>query len=113
MGYVGSIQRYPYHGVFSKETSDVSVPLTERKLELVPVFETECDIQEVSKANNPLLIGTFAIFFPFDVSGSIPVFRGMHFSSEMCGQTISGEVVNVVPSQLNGVVAYVKDYEAE
>lgn len=105
--------RYPYRGTFYRETQDVSAPLTERETGRTAVFETDCDIQETSKANNPLLIGTFSIFFPLDVSGGVPVFRGMWFSADVCGQTVSGEVVNVVPSQLDGVVAYVKDYEAE
>lgn len=113
MGYVRRTIDYPYKGVFYKEIEDKSTPLTERGIGRTEVFETACDIQETSKANNPLLIGTFSIFFPFDVSRKVPVFRGMGFRAEVCGQTVSGEVVNVVPSQINGVVAYVKDYEAE
>lgn len=77
------------------------------------VFETDCDVQETSKAANPVLVATFSVFFPFDMSKSVPVVRGMGFEASVCGQTVRGEVLNVVPSTLGGVVAYVKDYEAE
>lgn len=113
MAYISGISRYPYHGVFYKETSDMAKPLTEREIVRTDVFETECDVQETSKAANPMLFATFSVFFPFDAGKSVPVVRGMGFEASVCGQTVKGEVLNVVPSALNGVVAYVKDYEAE
>lgn len=113
MAYIGTMKRYPYHGVFYKESIDTSLPLTEREMGRTVVYETECDVQETSKAANPMLISTWSVFFPFDASQSLPVLRGSYFSAEVCGQTVRGEVTNVVPSLLNGVVAYVKDYDAE
>ena len=37
----------------------------------------------------------------------------MSFHSSMNGIDISGEITNVVLSQLGGLVAYVKDYDAD
>lgn len=122
MDGIGMIRRgrqrvipYPYRGGFYiRLEEDVSVPLDERdpdRYELV--LETECDIQEVSKAANPTLIATFSIFFPWDRTRLCPVSRGMRFSGDARGIDVSGMVTNVVASELDGVVAYCKDYDTE
>lgn len=108
-----SINGYPNRGRFFRVEQDYSKPLMERTPEEITVLETECDIQEVSKAANPVLIATFSIFFPFDIESEMPVNRGMGFEGEMNGLTIRGQVTNVVVSQLGGAVAYVKDYDTD
>lgn len=104
---------FPYYGKFYDKDIDMSLPLDEREVTDVLVFETECDIQEVSKAANPVLIATFSIFFPFDLKSEMKVRRGMKFVSDVNGMMIEGMVTNVVVSQLGGAVAYVKDYTAD
>lgn len=104
---------YPYFGqFFEKAEPDLSKPLDERTIEDVLVYETKCDIQEVSKANNPVLIATFSVFMPFDHTKEVPIRRGLKFEGSMGGIDVSGEVTNVVLSQVDGIVAYVKDYDA-
>lgn len=105
---------YPYYGYFyQRDPEDTSKPLDQREQTETLVFETECDIQEVSKAANPVLIATFSVFFPFDSEDDIPIRRGMKFQGSMKGIDISGMVTNVVYSQLKGVVCYCKDYDAD
>lgn len=105
---------YPYSGQFFEMTEpDYTKPLDERSVDGEQlVYETVCDIQEVSKAANPVLIATFSVFMPFDPSGTVPIRRGMRFSGSMGGVDVSGLVTNVVLSQVGGLVAYVKDYDA-
>lgn len=104
---------YPYYGYFyDMAQPDLSVPLDQREIGEVLVFESECDIQEVSKAANPVLIATFSIFMPFDIDQPIPIRSGMSFKSDMNGIHITGMITNVVLSQVGGLVAYVKDYES-
>lgn len=109
----GEERDYPYYGRFFTTESDMDAPLLEREEKEVTVYETACDIQEVSKAANPALIATFSIFFPFDIENELPVRRGMGFSGDMNGMEVRGQVTNVVLSQLNGCVAYVKDYDID
>lgn len=113
MIYTGNIIEYPYKGAFYEEVEDMSLPLTERESRLLPVFETECDILENAKTETPALISSFSVYFPFDISETLPIRRGMMFKGDMCGQEVAGTVLNVVVSQLGGVVAYVKDYSVE
>lgn len=91
---------------------DMSLPLDQRVYGDVLVYETECDIQEVSKAANPVLIATFSVFMPFDERETVPIHRGMKFVGSMGGIDVTGMVTNVVLSQVGGLVAYVKDYDA-
>lgn len=107
------VNPYPYRGAFYSETMDYSVPLDQREMGKTLLYETECDIQEVSKAANPTLIATFSIFFPFNPEDKIPFTRGVHFEGKMGSLDVSGVVTNVVLSQLGGIVAYVKDYDSE
>ena len=109
------IDTFPYTGRFYKHVEpDYSLPLDERdEDEDELVLETECDIQEVSKAANPVLIATFSVFFPWDVSVDLPLVRGMRFVGMMNSIQVEGMITNVVVSQLDGVVVYVKDYYAE
>ena len=108
------VKDYPYYGRFYKQAQDdLDVPLDQRDIESVPVWETVCDIQEVSKAANPVLIATFSVFMPFCTKCQIPIKRGMEFRGDMNGIDVSGMVTNVVLSQLGGLVAYVKDYDAD
>lgn len=110
---IRKIEEYPYFGRFyNLSDPDYSVPLDQREACEELVYETECDIQEVSKANNPVLIATFSVFMPFDVGGSVKIRRGMRFESDMNGVIINGEITNVVVSRIGGIVAYVKDYDA-
>lgn len=112
MAFDPNIDHYPFVGSFYRVVKgDKSVPLHERKGYEELVLETECDIQEVSKAANPTLIATFSIYFPHDSKTEIPVKRGMKFSGSMYGIDVTGLVTNVVGSELGGVVAYVKDYD--
>lgn len=108
-----NITDYPYEGTFYTTETDVDVPLTEREAVQIPVLQTRCDIQEVSKAANPAFIATFSVFFPFNVEQRLLVRRGMGFRGNMCGMIVEGQVTNVVVSQLGGCVAYVKDYEVD
>ncbi|MBO7684819.1 MAG: hypothetical protein J6Y20_04630 [Lachnospiraceae bacterium] len=104
---------YPYFGqFFEKAEPDLTVPLDQREIVERLVWETKCDIQEVSKAANPVLIATFSVFMPFDPNEDIPIRRGMSFSGKMGNIDVSGMVTNVVLSQVGGLVAYVKDYDA-
>ena len=105
-----SVKEYPYCGTFSHIKEDMSLPLDQREQTEIDVYTTVCDIQEVSKAMNPALIATFSVFFPYDIHASdCPVQRGMQFRGDMCGIEVKGVVTNVVASQLDGIVAYVKD----
>lgn len=115
MAYLNrKIVPYPYKGQFFRDgAEDTSLPLDERDMNDVLVYETICDIQEVSKANNPVLIATFSIFFPIDIKKEILVRRGMRFHGNMNGIDINGLVTNVIVSRLGGAVAYVKDYDAD
>lgn len=109
-----NVTDYPYYGYFYKEDEpDLSLPLDQRKGGETLVYESECDIQEVSKANNPVLIATFSVFLPWAPGEPIPLRRGMRFQGDMLGVDISGEITNVVYSQLGGIVVYVKDYDAD
>ena len=104
---------YPYFGkFFEKAEPDYSKPLDQREYPDTFVWETVCDIQEVSKAANPVLIATFSVFMPFDPLAEIPIRRGMRFEGKMGNIDVSGMVTNVVLSQIGGLVAYVKDYDA-
>lgn len=104
---------YPYRGQFFEIADpDLTKPLDQRTVDPVLVYETECDIQEVSKATNPVLIATFSVFMPFDLKNEVPIRRGMKFSGSMGGVDVTGMVTNVVLSQIGGLVAYVKDYDA-
>lgn len=104
---------FPYFGqFFEKAEPDYSLPLDQRDYTDTLVYESVCDIQEVSKAANPVLIATFSIFMPFDERDEVPIRRGMRFQGSMGGVDISGMVTNVVLSQVSGLVAYVKDYDA-
>lgn len=104
---------YPYRGQFFEIADpDLTKPLDQRTVDPVLVYETECDIQEVSKAANPVLIATFSVFMPFDHTKEVPIRRGLKFEGSMGGIDVSGEVTNVVLSQVDGIVAYVKDYDA-
>ena len=108
------IIEYPYHGQFFRDTEgDMCLPLDEREQTDELVYETVCDIQEVSKANNPVLIATFSVFFPIDPGKDIAVRRGMRFHGVMNGIDVNGLITNVVVSRLGGAVAYVKDYDAD
>lgn len=105
---------FPYAGSFYKMLPpDLTLPLDQRECREELVWETPCDIQEVSKAANPVLIASFSIFMPFDRDEQIPIRRGMSFRSNINGIDIAGMVTNVVLSQLGGLVAYVKDYDAD
>jgi hypothetical protein len=109
-----SIKDYPYIGRFYKvDAPDTTVPLDQRTETETLVFESECDIQEVSKANNPVLIATFAVYLPYESDEPILLRRGMRFEGDMKGIDVSGEITNVVYSQLGGIVVYVKDYDAD
>ena len=104
---------YPYFGqFFEKGKPDLTKPLDQRDVTDVLVYETKCDIQEVSKAANPVLIATFSIFMPFDARNDVPIKRGLKFCGSMGGVDVTGLVTNVVLSQVDGLVAYVKDYDA-
>ena len=104
---------YPYTGQFFEcAEPDYTKPLDQREYGDRPVYETICDIQEVSKAANPVLIATFSVFMPFDARKEVPIHRGMKFSGSMGGIDVTGMVTNVVLSQVDGIVAYVKDYDA-
>lgn len=107
------VNPYPYFGAFYTGGMDYSKPLDQRTVEGVAVLETKCDIQEVSKAANPTLIATFSVFFPFPADQDLPITRGNAFKGKMGSIDVSGMVTNVVLSQLDGVVAYVKDYDSE
>lgn len=114
MAYISyKVTDYPYKGAFYSMEEDLSLPLDEREVVDTLVYETVCDIQEVSKAANPILIATFSVFFPHDVTKPIPIRRGMKFVGDMNGMSIEGMITNVVLSQIGGIVAYVKDYYAE
>lgn len=105
---------YPYCGAFYRQKAeDLSKPLDQRDIDSELVWKTCCDIQEVSKAANPLLIATFSIFMPFDPNDEIPIERGMEFRGKMGNIEINGMVTNVVLSQVGGLVAYVKDYDSD
>lgn len=104
---------YPNYGYFYKlGEMDYSLPLDQRETKDVLVYESECDIQEVSKAANPVLIATFSVFFPFDITKECPIRRGMKFQGSMNGIDISGMITNVVVSQVGGIVCYCKDYDS-
>lgn len=108
------VKDYPYYGYFyDMAQQDLRVPLDQRSIDEALVYESECDIQEVSKANNPVLIATFSVYLPFDVNKTIPIRRGMAFKGDMNGIDVSGEITNVVLSQLGGLVVYVKDYDSD
>ena len=110
----GSVIDDPYCGAFyTQAEEDLSKPLDERDIESVLVWKTCCDIQEVSKAANPVLIATFSVYMPFDPSKPIPIQRGMEFRGKMGTIDVSGMVTNVVLSQVGGLVAYVKDYDSD
>lgn len=112
--YQGTFSEYPYCcSFYDRKEPDMSLPLSQRVVGDVPVYQSCCDIQEVSKAANPILIATFSVFLPFDVEDEIPIRRGMKFVSDMNGIAISGMVTNVILSQLGGLVVYVKDYTAD
>ena len=112
--YQSTFPEYPYHcSFYDRKEPDLSLPLSQRVMEDVLVYQSCCDIQEVSKAANPVLIATFSVFLPFDVEDDIPIRRGMKFVSNVNGMSISGMVTNGVLSQLGGIVAYVKDYTAD
>lgn len=105
---------YPYKGAFYKlAKQDMSLPLDQRDIDSELVWETVCDIQEVSKAANPVLIATFSVFMPFCPNCEIPIQRGMEFRGRMGNIDVSGMVTNVVLSQVGGLVAYVKDYDTD
>lgn len=104
---------YPYFGqFFEKAEPDYTLPLDQRTYGDTLVYETACDIQEVSKAANPVLIATFSVFMPFDPKEEIPIHRGMRFAGKMGTLDVDGMVTNVILSQIGGLVAYVKDYDA-
>lgn len=110
----GKFREFPYEGSFYKMNEpDYTVPLDQRVETETLVLTTKCDIQEVSKAANPVLIASFSVFFPWDVDVEIPLRRGMRFQGNMDGIDVSGMVTNVVLSQIGGIVAYVKDYDAD
>ena len=112
MAFDPNIEHYPFMGSFYRTVkADKSVPLIERTDRDKLVLETKCDIQEVSKANNPTLIATFSVYFPHNTTTDLPVKRGMKFIGSMYGMDVSGLVTNVVGSELGGIVAYVKDYD--
>lgn len=116
MAYKGitSVRDYPYTGAFYDQAAeDLTVPLDQRDIEGTLVWETVCDIQEVSKAANPVLIATFSVFMPFNPCCEIPIRRGMEFRGKMGNIDVSGMVTNVVLSQIGGLVAYVKDYDSD
>lgn len=111
---ISRVVDYPYRGAFYEQKEpDLTVPLDQRDIESVLVWETVCDIQEVSKAANPVLIATFSVFMPFCPKCDIPIRRGMEFRGRMGNIDVSGMVTNVVLSQVGGLVAYVKDYDAD
>ena len=104
---------FPYFGqFFEKAEPDYTKPLDQREYGDKLVYESVCDIQEVSKAANPVLIATFSIFMPFDARKEVPIRRGMRFQGSMGGVDVNGMITNVVLSQVDGLVAYVKDYDA-
>ena len=109
-----AIKDYPYYGYFYEKCKpDLSLPLDQREQQERLVYESECDIQEVSKKQNPVLIATFSVFMPYNSDENIPIQRGMRFQGSMKGIDVSGEIINVVYSQLGGIVAYVKDYDTD
>lgn len=109
----GRVVDFPYYGYFYDMVQpDLSVPLDHREIREALVYESECDIQEVSKAANPVLIATFSIFMPFDIDKPIPIRSGMSFKCDLNGMHIHGMITNVVLSQVGGLVAYVKDYDS-
>ena len=111
---ISRVVDYPYKGQFYEMAEqDLSLPLDQRDIEGALVWETVCDIQEVSKAANPVLIATFSVFMPFNPCCEIPIHRGMEFRGKMGNIDVSGMVTNVILSQVGGLVAYVKDYDAD
>ena len=109
-----TVTDFPYYGYFyDRVEPDYSVPLDQRSINETLVYESVCDIQEVSKANNPVLIATFSVYLPFSLNEENPIRRGMSFQGDMNGIDISGEITNVVLSQLGGLVVYVKDYDTD
>lgn len=102
-------QEYPYTGTFSRMTVDTSKPLIERKDEPVVVLTTECDITEAGHLRAGIFAtADYAVFFPVGESENVNVQRGDTFKANFRGVNVSGKVMGVFPSQLDGCTAYIQ-----
>lgn len=107
-------REYPYEGVFSRRgTIDYTKPLEERTEDAEPYLTTMCDIMESSHPMSGLLAtANYAVYFPVDEAGSVSVKRGDLFDADFRGVNVSGEVIGVFPSQLDGCTVYIKVIDA-
>lgn len=106
------LEEYPFKGSFYRYGVDDSKPLDEQVEEEILVLETECDIIPSQKSDaSGNIVAYFNIYAPFDKGVGISVKRGDKFKGAIYGLEVNGEVISVEPSQLGGVVFYVKDLD--
>lgn len=110
------LDEYPYKGVFyipvdfqgeEGELIDFDIP-DDAETETI-ILETPCDIQETTKGwSAGAITASFNVYFPFK-GEDMPVRRGMMFRSEAYTMPVNGIVAGVIPTQLEGCTAYIKD----
>lgn len=106
------LQEYPFHGSIYRYGVDESKPLDEQVEEEMLVLDTMCDIQSAQKSDaSGNITAYFNIYAPLDKEKGIAVKRGDKFKGSIYGLEVNGEVISVEPSQLGGVVFYVKDLD--
>lgn len=102
-------KEYPYNGAFYRIGVDESKPPLEQVDEKIILFETVCDIQEVSHSDGAIIKADYAVYFPLD--GELGLKNGYFFEGTMQGIVVNGKVSGIFPSQLGGVKVYVEDLD--
>ncbi len=106
-------KEYPYTGTFSRLVADTTKPLDERDDEPTVILTTECDIMESSHMRSGIFAtADYAVFFPVPKSETVTIQRGDEFNADFNGVNVSGKVMGVFPSQLDGCTAYIQVVDA-
>ena len=123
-----NIQQFPYNGKIYKIETDDSLPPSAPDAEFeVVILQTKCNIQQsTANVNSGLINASFDIFFEFDFEKykeenididnpnaeiPYPIKGGLKFKGDMQGMDVSGEIIGIIPGQMNKVVIYIKDLE--
>lgn len=102
-------KEYPYNGAFYRIGVDESKPPLEQVDEKIIIFETVCDIQEVSHSDGGIIKANYAVYFP--LGGDLELMNGCFFEGNMQGMIVNGKVAGIFASQLGGVKVYVEDLD--
>lgn len=119
MAYIDSniLTEYPFHGVFYTVSDNMPEDgdMLDEEQDMEPdetiVTSTMCDIQAANKlfATSEAAGSYVDVYFPFDKRHGVDIRIGHRFRCKDWYRPVDGKVIGVMPTQMGGCVANVKE----